>query len=748
MIRSDRLTQGAQEVLASAQELLRQRRHNQLDVEHLLYALAGKEGAAQDILRAMGVAIPGLLRDLDHLLSLRPAVGGGATQTVYITPRLEQAVNAAEAEAKRLHDEYIGVDHLLIAISRDDDPSLSRLLVKHGVTPDAVYNALREVRGEQRVDSPESEERYKVLQKYAVDLTQLARRGSLDPVVGRQEEIERVIQILLRRRKNNPVLVGEPGVGKTAIVEGLAQRISDGDVPDALKEKKVLALDVGGMVAGSKFRGEFEERMKAVLREVEAAAGNIIMFIDEFHTIVGAGAAEGAVDAANMLKEPLARGRLRLIGATTLDEYRKHVEKDAALERRMAQVYIREPSVEETVQILRGMQDKLEQHHEVTIERDTLHAAARLAERYITERKMPDKALDLVDEAASKLRLTQPDKSSTRVVTPEHVAQVVAVWTGIPVNQLLQEERERLGQLEDLLHSRVIDQDDAVRAVADAVRRSRAGLADPRRPQGTFLFLGPTGVGKTELAKALAQVLFGEERALLRVDMSEYMEQHTVARLIGAPPGYVGYEEGGQLTEPVRRRPYQVILLDEVEKAHAQVMNVLLQLLDDGRLTDGQGHTVSFREALIVMTSNAGSEHFQTAATYEEARRMVQETLRHMFRPEFLGRLDEVVVFRQLSPAIVRQIAELKLDILRQRLTEQGITLEHTPEALDLLAKEGYDVHYGARPLERTIRHQVENPLSTMLVSGRLGAGDHVQLEAREGKLLLTPSGASSHATG
>ncbi len=737
MIRSDRLTQGAQEVLAAAQETLRERRHNQLDVEHLLHALATHEGVAQDVLKAMGVTIPGLMRDLEHLLALRPCVSAGSGQTVYITPRLEEVFQAAEAEAKRLRDDYIGVDHLLIAVARDDDPGLARLFVKHSITPDAVYTALHQVRGAQRVDSPESEERYRVLEKYGIDLTQLAKRGELDPVVGREEEIERVIQILLRRRKNNPVLVGEPGVGKTAIAEGLAQRIASGEVPESLKGKQVVALDVGGMVAGSKFRGEFEERMKAVLREVEGSSGNTILFIDEFHSVVGAGAAEGAVDAANMLKEPLARGRLRLIGATTLDEYRKHVEKDAALERRMAQVFVREPTPEETVQILAGIKGKLEEHHRVKVDDAALPTAARLADRYITERKLPDKALDLLDEAASKLRLKAAADEAARVVTAEHVAEVVAVWTGIPMQRLLQGERERLAHLEDLLHERVVDQEDGVKAVAEAVRRARTGLCDPRRPSGTFLFLGPTGVGKTELAKALAQVLFGDDRALLRIDMSEYMEQHAVARLIGAPPGYVGYEEGGQLTEPVRRRPYQVILLDEVEKAHPQVMNILLQLLDEGRLTDGQGHTVNFRDTLIVMTSNVGSEHFQTAATFEEAERLVRESLRQTFRPELLGRLDEIVVFRRLDPHMVKEIASIKLDILRKRLAEQDITLEHTPQALDLLAKEGYDVHYGARPLERTIRHQVENPLATMLVRGEIKEGDRVHLDVQSGQLEL-----------
>ncbi len=737
MIRSDRLTQGAQEVLVSAQETLRERRHDQLDVEHLLYALARSEGVGQDILKAVGVTIPPLLRDLDHLLAVRPSVSGSVSQTVYITPRLDEVFMAAEVEAKRLRDDFVGVDHLLIAIVRDDDPSLSRVLAKHGITSDAVYDALFKVRGHQRVDSPESEERYRVLQKFGIQLTEMAKRGELDPVVGRDEEIARLVQVLLRRRKNNPVLVGEPGVGKTAVVEGLAQRIASGDVPRDLENKQIVALDVGAMVAGSKFRGEFEERMKAVLREVEAASGNIILFIDEFHTVVGAGAAEGAVDAANMLKEPLARGRLRLIGATTLEEYRKHVEKDAALERRMAQVYVREPTPEETVQILEGLRDKLEKHHRVKIADDALAAAARLSERYITERHLPDKALDLVDEAASRLRLAA-SSDEDRVVTEAHIAEIVAVWTGIPVQRLLEGERERLAKLEDRIHERVVDQEEGVRAVAEAVRRARAGLSDPRRPLGSFLFLGPTGVGKTELAKTLAWVLFGDDKAMLRIDMSEYMEQHAVARLIGAPPGYVGYEEGGQLTEPVRRRPYQVILLDEVEKAHPQVMNILLQLLDDGRLTDGQGHTVSFRDTLVVMTSNVGSEHFQTAPSFEEAERQVRETLRRTFRPELLGRLDEVIVFRALAPDTVSQIAARKLATLAARLAEQEIELSWTEAALETLVREGYDYHYGARPMERTIRHRVENPLATMLVRGELKAGSRVTVDAPDGTLTLT----------
>ena len=738
MIRFDRLTKGAQEALHAAQELLRSLHHNQLDVEHLLRVLAAQEGVGQEILKAMGVDIPRLLWDLDRVLASRPRVEGAALQTIYITPRLDEVFQAAEAEAKRLRDEYVGVDHLLIAIARDPDPELVRLLARHGITPDAVYTALHRVRGAQRVDSPSSEERYQILEKYGVNLTDMARRGELDPVVDRQEELQRVIQVLLRRRKNNPVLVGEPGVGKTAIVEGLAQRIVRGQVPQALKDKEIVALDIGALVAGSKFRGEFEERVKAVLREVEASQGRVILFIDEFHTVVGAGGAEGAIDAANLLKEPLARGKLRLIGATTLDEYRRHVEKDPALERRLAQVYVREPTPEETVEILRGLKGKLEEHHRVKIQDAALEAAAKLSDRYISGRFLPDKAVDLVDEAAARLKATRPDGESLEV-TPEEIAEVVHLWTGIPVRRLLEEERDRLSRLEEVLHARVVDQEEGVRAVAEAVRRARAGLSDPRRPLGTFLFLGPTGVGKTELAKALAEALFGDERALLRIDMSEYMERHAVARLIGAPPGYVGYEEGGQLTEAVRRRPYQVILLDEIEKAHPEVMNLLLQLLDEGRLTDGHGRTVDFRHTLIIMTSNVGSEHFQTAASFEEAERNVREALRQRFRPEFLGRLDEIVVFRPLGPEAVREIAKRKLSALGERLSEQGIRLEVSDEALDLLVREGYDYHYGARPMARAIRHHVESPLAKLIVDGQVQEGDTVRVEARGDEIVLVP---------
>jgi len=726
MIRFDKLTQGAQELFHEAQDLLTRYKHNQLDAEHIFTVLVTKEGVGKDILQQMGVNLTGLAKDLDLLLTGKPSVSGPVGAQIYITPRLDAVVAGAQMEAERLRDEFIGVDHLLLSLSRATDPKLKRVLDRHQITPEGIYAALRSVRGEQRVTDRSSEERYQILKKYSMNLTQMAARGELDPVIGREEEIRRMEQILSRRRKNNPVLIGEPGVGKTAVVEGLAQRTAADEVPETLNGKEIVALDIAAMVAGSKFRGEFEDRFKAVIKEIEAQAGKTIIFIDEFHTVVGAGAAEGAIDASNMLKEPLSRGKFQLIGATTLDEYREHIEKDSALERRLQKVYIGEPTIEETIAILEGLQKKLEEHHGVKITDDAIHAAAKLSERYISERFLPDKAIDLVDEAASRIRV---DKSGEKV-TEAAIASLVSQWTGIPAERMLKEERVRLANMEELLHKRVIDQEEGVHAVAEAVRHSRAGLADPRRPIGTFLFLGPTGVGKTELAKALAAFLFGSDTALQRIDMSEYMERHAVARLIGSPPGYIGYEEGGQLTEAVRRRPYQVVLFDEVEKAHPQVMNLLLQLLDEGRLTDGHGRTVDFRHTITIMTSNVGSEQFDTDLPEEKIGEKIHEQLKHTFRPEFLNRIDEMIIFHPLSEEAILEIVDLKATALNERLAEQGISLTLTEEAKKVLAKKGYDPHYGARPLERALKRLVENPLASKIVSGEVKEGNHITVDA------------------
>ncbi|OGF53990.1 MAG: Clp protease, partial [Candidatus Fraserbacteria bacterium RBG_16_55_9] len=661
MIRFDKLTEKAQELFRDAAELLEKFKHNQLDVEHLFYVLAEKEGVGRELLQEISIPLPGLLKDLEILLYKKPQISAPAGQQIYLTPRLDSLVKSAEMEAERLKDEFVGIEHLLIAISRDTDAQLRRVLNKYGLTPEAVYAALQKVRGVQRVTDRGAESRYQILERYSVNLTETARSGKLDPVIGRSREVRRVAQILSRRKKNNPVLIGEPGVGKTAIVEGLAQRIVAGDVPQTLKEKELIQLDLAAMVAGSKFRGEFEERLKAAMNEIEAAKGKIIVFIDELHNIVGAGGAEGAIDASNILKPSLARGTFQVIGATTLDEYREHIETDPALERRFQKVLIEEPSLEDTVEILKGLRPKFEEHHQLKITDGALKAAAELSQRYITDRFLPDKAVDLIDEAASKIRIDKTftpqieeldariktvgeelshsadgkrekarleeklerlrteraklqrdweEKRTRQEVTAEDVAEVVSLWTGIPAERMFVEERQKLSHMEDELHKRLVDQEEAVRAISQAVRRSRAGLKDAKRPIGSFLFLGPTGVGKTELSKALAWFLFNDENALLRIDMSEYMEKHSVARLIGAPPGYIGYEEGGQLTEAVRRKPYRVILFDEIEKAHRDVFNALLQVLDEGRLTDGQGRTVDFRNALIIMTSNLGGEHF------------------------------------------------------------------------------------------------------------------------------------------
>jgi len=737
MIRFDKMTEGAQELFREAQDLLSRYRHNQLDVEHIAYVLVSKEGVGRELLQAMGVKPEALARDLDLLLKDKPSIAGPVGGQVYITPRLDSVVAEAQMEADRLHDEFIGTEHLLLAISRTTDPQLRRVLGRHQITPEAIYTSLRDVRGEQRITDPASEERYQILKKYSTNLTEMAKRGELDPVIGRDEEIVRMEQILSRRRKNNPVLIGEPGVGKTAVVEGLAQRMAAGDVPETLKNKEIVSLDIASMVAGSKFRGEFEDRLKAVIREIEAHAGETILFVDELHMLVGAGAAEGAIDASNMLKEPLSRGKFQLIGATTLDEYREHIEKDSAFERRFQKVFVPEPSLDDTVRILEGLRETLEKHHQVKITDAAIRSAVSLSERYISERFLPDKAIDLVDEAASRLRVN----GTGDTVRESDIAALVSQWTGIPAERMLEEERSRLTAMEDALHARLVDQDEGVRAVAEAVRHSRAGLSDPRRPIGTFLFLGPTGVGKTELAKALAAFLFGSDQALLRIDMSEYMEQHAVARLIGSPPGYIGYEEGGQLTEAVRRRPYQVILFDELEKAHPQVMNLLLQLLDEGRLTDGHGRTVDFRHTILIMTSNVGSEHFLSDMSESRVRQEIEAELKRAFRPEFLNRIDETIIFHPLSEDAIEKIVDLKIAELNRRLAEQDVRVTVTAEAKRVLTKEGFDPHYGARPLARAIKRLVENPLASRIVAGEIPPGTIVAVDAAamSNALVLRP---------
>ncbi len=807
MMRFDRFTERAQEAAQRAAEIIQRYGHNQIDTEHILLALIEQPGGAiPQILEKLNVNPEALVERLDATLRASPKAnifGGGAGQ-IFITPRVKRIIDLANEEANRLKDEYISTEHIFLAILTERNTPAARILESAGLTRDRVYEAIQSLRGGQRVTDPQAETRYRALDKYSRDLTQLAREGKLDPVIGRDTEILRLIQILSRRTKNNPVLIGEAGVGKTAIVEGLARKIASNDVPEILSGKRVVALDLGAMIAGSRFRGEFEERLKAVMEEVQRARGEIIMMIDELHTVVGAGAAQGAMDASNMLKPALARGELQCIGATTLDEYHKHIEKDAALERRFAPIYVEEPSVDDTIKMLQGLRDRYEAHHKVHFSDEALEAAARLADRYVTDRHLPDKAIDLMDEAAAKLRVAlyslPPDlkamkneidrlhaeeeqagisrdyeqaaqKKSERlrieeefnkqrdqwesehkldeVVDVDDIAAVVHQWTGIPVTQMMETESQKLLQMEERLHERIIGQNDAIHAISDAIRRARSGLKDPSRPIGSFIFIGPSGVGKTELAKALAGFMFDDEDSLVRIDMSEYREQHTVSRLFGAPPGYIGYEEGGQLTEAVRRRPYRVLLFDEIEKAHPEVWNALLQILDDGRMTDGQGNVVDFRNTVIIMTSNLGTEYVRKGGTLgfvgktetdedREAKDKIEKALKGAFRPEFLNRIDEIIMFSPLSLEEMEQIVDLQLKEIQERLGEHNIAVHLTEAARVWLAKEGYDPAFGARPLRRALQKHVESPLSMKLLGGEFSSGASVLVDVDKAKNALT----------
>lgn len=807
-MRLERFTEKAQDAFQTAQEIMQEQHHTQLDVEHVFLAmLRQKDGLAQRTMVRLQVEPEVISQRVERELEKSPKVYGqyGFDNRVYVTPRTQRLVKRAEEEAARLGDKYVGIDHLLIALSGEREGASARILNSFNIDQERIYQALMEIRGSQRSDDPTAESRYEVLEKYSTDLTQMAREGKLDPVIGRESEIIRVIRILSRRTKNNPVLVGETGVGKTAIAEGLAQRLVSGDVPPTLRDRKLLALDLAGMVAGSKFRGEFEERLKAVMEEVRSAQGKVLLFIDELHTVVGAGAAAGSIDASNMLKPALSRGEIQVVGATTIDEYRKHIEKEAALERRFSPVFVEEPDLETTLLMLRGLRKRYEDHHQLTISDDALNAAVHLSSRYINDRFLPDKAIDLIDEASAKLRIDifamptplkekeaelhrlqqEEEESGARreyekaallraqflalqnefdqerdawlksanldeVVDDEDVAQIVSSWTGVPVSRMLETEREKLVHMEERLHERVIGQHEAIVALSDAIRRARSGLRDHRRPIGSFIFVGPTGVGKTELAKALAEFLFDSDDALTRVDMSEFQERHTVSRLIGAPPGYVGYDEGGQLTESIRRRPYQVVLFDEIEKAHPDVFNALLQVLDDGRLTDGQGRTVDFRNTVIIMTSNAGTEHLQGGSIgfsagsrssktvdLNEARKKVFDAMRQTFRPEFLNRIDDTILFHPLTMEDLTCIVDLQIAELVERLREQKIALSLTNAAKEFLVVEGFNPVYGARPLRRTIQRLVETPISRELLRGIFKEGDAIEVDLEYGQLVF-----------
>ena len=793
MMRQDRFTEQAQTVLQNSQQMVREQRHAQWDVEHVLLALVQlRDGLAREVLQRMNVEPEALAAAIRKALDGSPKLAYDVVQ-IYTTPRIVRMLENANAEGERLKDDFVGVEHLLIAIADEPDGDSARIMREFNITKERVYGALRQVRGSARVTSPTAESQYQALGRYSRDLTELARAGQIDPVIGRETEITRVMQVLNRRTKNNPVVIGKAGVGKTAIIEGLAQRVAEGDVPDRLRDKRVLALDMGSLVAGSKFRGEFEERLQAVMREVKESQGKVILFIDEIHQVVGAGGAEGAIDASNMMKPALARGELHVIGATTLDEYRKHIEADPALERRFSPVFVDEPSVEETVHILQGLRPRYEEHHGLKITDAALEAAARLSDRYMTDRQLPDKAIDLIDEASSK-RVIEGEALSPELrdltsrlrdaaarvdaaaerrdyeeaarvkqqvlqiqseydalkrdwqhahgvtgdeVTERDIAALIAQMTGVPVDRMLEGEADKLLHMEEFLHRSVVGQDAAIAALANAIRRARSGLKDPRRPIGSFVFVGPTGVGKTHLARALAEYMFDDAEALLRLDMSEYQERHTVSRLIGAPPGYVGFEQAGQLTEAVRRRPYQVVLFDEIEKAHPDVFNTLLQVMDNGRLTDSQGRTADFRNTVVILTSNLGTGQQAAPLGFARARnererdsmtRTVEEALAKAFRPEFLNRLDEMIVFEPLTEAEIARIAGLILDEVRDRLAERGVRLEVTEAAHAALVREGYDPTFGARPMRRTIERRVENELAKRVLGGNFEPGDAIEV--------------------